>query len=56
MKKGSFLINASRGTVVVIDDLVASLKSGHVAGCAVDVFPIEPASNKEKFLSPLQNL
>jgi D-3-phosphoglycerate dehydrogenase len=56
MKKGSFLINASRGTVVVIDDLVAALKSGHVAGCAVDVFPSEPASNKEKFLSPLQNL
>jgi D-3-phosphoglycerate dehydrogenase len=56
MKKGSFLINASRGTVVVIDDLVAALKSGHVAGCAVDVFPTEPASNKEKFLSPLQNL
>ncbi|MCE3012300.1 MAG: phosphoglycerate dehydrogenase [Proteobacteria bacterium] len=56
MKKGSFLINASRGTVVVIDDLVAALKSGHVAGCAVDVFPTEPASNKEKFLSPLQKL
>ena len=56
MKKGSFLINASRGTVVVIDDLVAALKSGQLAGCAVDVFPTEPASNKEKFLSPLQNL
>ncbi len=56
MKKGSFLINASRGTVVVIDDLVAALKVGHIAGCAVDVFPTEPASNKEKFLSPLQNL
>lgn len=56
MKKGSFLINASRGTVVVIDALVEALKSGHIAGCAVDVFPTEPASNKEKFLSPLQNL
>lgn len=56
MKKGSHLINASRGTVVVIEDLVEALKSKHIAGCAVDVFPIEPASNKEKFQSPLQNL
>ncbi|WPU66800.1 phosphoglycerate dehydrogenase [Peredibacter starrii] len=56
MKKGSFLINASRGTVVVIDDLVSALKSKHIAGCAIDVFPIEPASNKEKFQSPLQGL
>jgi D-3-phosphoglycerate dehydrogenase len=56
MKKGSYLINASRGTVVVIDDLVAALKSGHLGGCAVDVFPVEPASNKEKFQSPLQHL
>jgi D-3-phosphoglycerate dehydrogenase len=56
MKKGSYLINASRGTVVVIEDLVAALKSKHIAGCAVDVFPIEPSSNKEKFISPLQGL
>lgn len=56
MKKGSLLINASRGTVIVIDDLVQALKSNHLSGCAVDVFPIEPASNKEKFKSPLQGL
>jgi len=56
MKKGSYLINASRGTVVVIEDLVKSLKSGHLAGAALDVFPEEPASNKEKFRSPLQGL
>ncbi len=56
MKNGSFLINASRGSVVVIDDLVAALKSGQIAGCAVDVFPHEPASNKEKFKSPLQGI
>ncbi|MFZ3230546.1 MAG: phosphoglycerate dehydrogenase [Pseudobdellovibrio sp.] len=56
MKKGSFVINASRGTVIEIDDLVAALKSKHIAGCALDVFPIEPASNKEKFKSPLQGL
>lgn len=56
MKKGSYLINASRGTVVVIDALVKALKEKHIAGCAIDVFPLEPASNKEKFVSPLQGL
>ncbi|HWU43420.1 MAG TPA: phosphoglycerate dehydrogenase, partial [Bdellovibrio sp.] len=35
MKKDSYLINASRGTVVVIEDLVAALKSKHIAGCAI---------------------
>ncbi|WII73336.1 phosphoglycerate dehydrogenase [Bdellovibrio sp. 22V] len=56
MKRGSHLINASRGTVVVIEALVEALKSKHIAGCAIDVFPEEPASNKEKFKSPLQGL
>jgi len=56
MKKGSFLINASRGTVVVIEDLAESLRGKHLGGCAIDVFPVEPASNKEKFQSPLQGL
>lgn len=56
MKKGALLINASRGTVVVIEDLVDALKTKHLGGCAIDVFPTEPASNKEKFKSPLQNL
>ena len=56
MKKGSYLINASRGTVVLIEDLVKALKSEQLAGCAIDVFPWEPASNKETFTSPLQGL
>ncbi|MFN3698014.1 MAG: phosphoglycerate dehydrogenase [Pseudobdellovibrio sp.] len=56
MKKGSYLINASRGTVVVIEDLVEALKSKHLAGCAIDVFPVEPASNKETFTTPLQGI
>lgn len=56
MKRGSHLINASRGTVVQIEDLVVALKEKHLAGAALDVFPDEPASNKEKFHSPLQGL
>lgn len=56
MKKGSFLINASRGTVVVIEDLAEAIRSRHLGGCAVDVFPVEPASNKEAFVSALQGL
>lgn len=56
MKEGGFLINASRGTVVVIEHLVEALKSGHVGGAAVDVFPEEPKNNQEAFHSPLQGL
>jgi D-3-phosphoglycerate dehydrogenase / 2-oxoglutarate reductase len=55
MKKGSLLINASRGSVVDYDALTGFLKNGHLAGAAADVFPEEPASNSEKFRSPLQN-
>ncbi|MGL4205971.1 MAG: phosphoglycerate dehydrogenase [Aeromonadaceae bacterium] len=54
MKPNVIFLNASRGTVVVIDDLVAALESGHVAGAALDVFPVEPATNKDPFTSPLQ--
>jgi D-3-phosphoglycerate dehydrogenase / 2-oxoglutarate reductase len=56
MKRGAKLINASRGTVVDIDALAASLAEGHLGGAAVDVFPSEPAKNGPGFESPLRGL
>lgn len=56
MKKGAFLINNARGSLVDIDALAAALKDGHLAGAAVDVFPSEPKSNKDAFESPLRGL
>ncbi len=57
MKKGACLINASRGTVVDLDALAAALKSGHVQGAAVDVYPDEPEQSETKgFVTPLQKL
>ncbi|MFL5378333.1 MAG: phosphoglycerate dehydrogenase [Myxococcales bacterium] len=56
MKKGSYLLNASRGNVVVLPALAEALKSGHLAGAAIDVFPEEPESNTDDFLTPLRGL
>lgn len=57
MKRGSYLLNASRGTVVDIDALADVIRSGHLAGAAIDVYPEEPEKNIESgFLTPLQGL
>ena len=56
MRRGSYLLNLSRGNVVVIDALAAALKSGHIAGAAIDVYPEEPEKNGDPFRTPLQGL
>ncbi|WP_299797588.1 phosphoglycerate dehydrogenase [uncultured Shewanella sp.] len=56
MKKGSILINASRGTVVDIEALASVLEAEKIAGAAIDVFPVEPKSNDDEFISPLRGL
>ncbi len=54
MKKGSFLINASRGCVVDISTLKKQLDSGRIHGAAIDVFPEEPKEKSHEFISPLR--
>lgn len=56
MKKGSYLVNLSRGHVVDIKALKDALESGHIAGTAVDVFPEEPKNNDEPFVSELMGM
>lgn len=56
MKTGSVFINASRGTVVEIEPLADALRQKKLLGAAVDVFPVEPRSNKDLFESPLRGL
>jgi D-3-phosphoglycerate dehydrogenase len=55
-KKDAILINFARGEVVELDALASALKSGHLSGAAIDVFPVEPEKNGDPFSSPLQNI
>jgi D-3-phosphoglycerate dehydrogenase len=56
MRPSAVLINASRGGVVDIDGLNTALRSGKLAGAALDVYPVEPRSEKEEFITPLRGL
>ncbi|SEA99821.1 phosphoglycerate dehydrogenase [Marinobacterium iners] len=54
IKQDAIFINAARGTVVDIDALCEALKAGKLLGAAIDVFPVEPRSNNDEFISPLR--
>lgn len=56
LKPGAIFINASRGTVVEIEPLAQAIRDKKLLGAAVDVFPTEPKSNKDEFVSPLRGL
>ncbi|AVT10445.1 phosphoglycerate dehydrogenase [Paracidovorax avenae] len=56
MKPGAILINAARGTVVRIEALAEAIRAKKLLGAAIDVFPVEPRSNKDEFTSPLRGL
>lgn len=53
MRHGSYLINASRGSVVDIPALIQAMRTGKIAGAALDVYPNEPAGNGDYFTSDL---
>ena len=55
-KKGAILINYARGEVVDLDALRKAIIDGAIGGAAVDVFPVEPEKNGDRFQTPLQDL
>ena len=55
-KSGSILVNYARGEVVDLDALADAIKEKHIAGAAIDVFPVEPEKNGDAFSTPLQGL
>lgn len=56
MKQGSYLINTSYGKAVDQGALVEALKSGHLAGAALDVFPSQPSSKNSTFDNAFKGL
>jgi len=55
-KQGAILINYARGEVVDLSALRKFILEGHIAGAAIDVFPVEPEKNGDHFQTPLQDL
>ncbi|GAA4754198.1 phosphoglycerate dehydrogenase [Flavisolibacter ginsenosidimutans] len=55
-KKGSILINYARGEVIELPALRKAMEDGQISGAAIDVFPVEPEKNGDRFETPLQGL
>jgi D-3-phosphoglycerate dehydrogenase len=55
-KKGAILLNYARGEVVDLEALARALEAGDLSGAGVDVYPLEPEKNGDKFSTPLQHL
>ncbi|MEY4812626.1 MAG: phosphoglycerate dehydrogenase [Chitinophagia bacterium] len=55
-KAGAILVNYARGEVVDLDALADAIKEKHIAGAAIDVFPVEPEKNGDAFSTSLQGL
>ncbi len=55
-KKGAILLNYARGEVVDLEALSKALEAGDLSGAGVDVYPLEPEKNGDKFTTPLQHL
>jgi len=56
MRPGAMVINNARGSVVDVPALARAIREGRIGGAAIDVFPEEPASSGESFVSDLQGL
>ncbi len=54
MKPGAILVNLARGSVVDLEAVTDAIESGHLAGVGLDVYPEEPKSNEEEFISELR--
>jgi D-3-phosphoglycerate dehydrogenase len=55
-KRGAVVINYARGEVIDLNALKKAIEAGQIAGAAVDVFPVEPEKNGDRFETPLQGL
>lgn len=56
MKKGSYILNLSRGSLVDLEALKVAIEAGQIAGAMLDVYPNEPRTNEEDYASELKGV